>query len=160
MGSDINVATGRFFDFNDAQAIGRRLSHGAGDNSPPDLNTRRTSQFLKEDYKIESSPSGSVIIESNAQWKSAISSPFDTNAIKSPFSTSSASTPLNIFSPRKISNSIFSRDIGPIAARKFSNVDSSSFRGIKLKLQSKICAPKLVLNNEDILGLVIVFFFF
>ncbi len=153
LGSDMNVATGRFFDFYDAQAIGRRLSHGTADNSPPDLNTRRASQFLRDDNSCtELSPSGSDVPESHFPSKGISSSPSDSNLVKSPKSPTSipsSSLSSNVFSPRRASNSMFSRDIGPIAARKFSNVDSSSFRGIKSDGQKKVCAPRLTLNNEE-----------
>lgn len=151
LGSDVSVSTGRFVDFNGAQAIGRRLSHGTTDNSPPDINTRRASQFFREDSYPEVSPSESDLFEFNAATKCTSSTPSDTNLIKSP-NLASSSTSSNVLSPRRLSGSIFSRDIGPFAARKFSNVDSSSFKGCKSKIQQKFCAPKLTLNNEDFLA--------
>lgn len=151
LGSDVSMSSGRFVDFNGAQAIGRRLSHGANDNSPPDMNTRRASQFLRDDSYPEASPSGSDLLEFNAATKCTSSTPPDTNLIRSP-NLASGSTSSHVLSPRKLSGSIFSRDIGPFAARKFSNVDSSSFKGCKSKTQPKFCTPKLTLNNEDYLA--------
>lgn len=153
LGSDVSMSTGHFVDFNDAQTIGRRLSHGATDNSPPDINTRRASQFLRDDSSYpEMSPCGSDLLEYNAAAKCNSSTPSDTN-VKSP-NLASSSTSSHVLSPRRLSSSIFSRDIGPFAARKFSNVDSSSFKGCKSKTQPKFCTPRLTLNNEDYLALV------
>jgi len=153
MGSDISMATGRFIDYYGAQAIGRRLSHGTANNSPPDINSRRQSQFLCEDYLyLQPSPSSSDLQADELEAKPLTSSPSDTNIVACQKSPSDMTSPLQTVIPRRASTSIFSRDIGPVAARKFSNVDSSSFRGIKTKLQNRLCAPKLTLNNEDYLS--------
>ncbi|KAL1465216.1 hypothetical protein WDU94_004803 [Cyamophila willieti] len=129
MSIDVNLATGRFLDFQSAQTIGRRLSHGVA-NSPPDVNSRRSSALTP---RRESSP------EPIQECEREPTTPTPNLLLpRGPSSTSL--TPKYDTSPRSPSSRNFpaipSRDIGS-AAKKFSYVDvnSSSFKNKISKIQ-------------------------
>nr|WRU22311.1 ionotropic receptor 12 [Paratrioza sinica] len=178
MSSDIGVATGRFLDFHSAQTIGRRLSHGVA-NSPPDLNSRRSSALTP---RRESSPEPIYEVEPTSpniklsplmpNLPPTLTLPRDISSaslheiepttpnrlIKLPLprNISSASlTPKYDTSPRSPSSRNFpaipSRDIGS-AAKKFSYVDvnSSSFKSKISKLQNNNgVSPRQVHSTES-----------
>lgn len=125
-------------------------------NSPPDINTRRASHQLLRNHYHSAQPSRSNLDFDSVKPESVSAYPSDINIVPSSRSASCVPTiPMSsqVFSPGKASTSLFSRDIGPVAARKFSNIDSTSFRGInKGKSQIKIYPPKLTLNNDDFLA--------
>uniref|UniRef100_A0A8D8RZG8 Glutamate receptor ionotropic, NMDA 3A n=2 Tax=Cacopsylla melanoneura TaxID=428564 RepID=A0A8D8RZG8_9HEMI len=129
MSIDVNLATGRFLDFQSAQTIGRRLSHGVA-NSPPDVNSRRSSALTP---RRESSP------EPIQECEQEPTTP-KPNLLLPRGPSSTSLTPKYDTSPRSPSSRNFpaipSRDIGS-AAKKFSYVDvnSSSFKNKISKIQ-------------------------
>lgn len=124
MSADVHLATVRFLDFQSAQTIGRRLSHGVGYSSP-DVNSRRSSALTP---RRESSPEPiqecepTSVLMSRETFSTSLESKHDT----SPRAPSSRNFP-----------AIPSRDIGS-AAKKFSytDVNSSFFRNKISKLHN------------------------
>nr|XP_018917923.1 PREDICTED: uncharacterized protein LOC109044571 isoform X2 [Bemisia tabaci] len=121
-------------------AVGRRLSHGYEENSPPDLNSRRSSQRIGES-SANVSPQGSTTLpEAPPPEPEAPRSP---NLLSPGFYFGSKLPPEPPRSPR---------EVGPVAARRFTyDVSSPNFtKKFPTRAASDAAeTPKVVINCDS-----------
>lgn len=148
------MAAGKFFDVQNAQAIGRRLSHGFEENSPPDVNSRRSSQKAGESTG-DTSPAGSGTFTAAGTNGNDV----DTPATEPPRSPNLLSPGFYFGSRLPYEPPRSPREVGPVAARRFTYTDTSlsspNFtkklppRATTLPSPSAGEAPKVVINCDN-----------